>query len=233
MNILVTTMTNEMGYLPEWDRKAWLADSIRWMQETYGDFYRLDAYPWVADRTIHDDGLPVEPIQERRDVFDGAQGRVTRYWRVRGDSKIGLPRKSDQKLHLELLMRTTAADGECGETQYDYHELASSIGLKPGPRAYDRIDLALDRLMRVKVIFNGRAALAEQGGLRVESDFSLVGGVGITVEGKEKFGSLYWDQAVVASLRSVVGVHRAEYSKGEDDTEAAQATLKRLLSKKF
>lgn len=225
-----------MVHSPRWDYDAWLADSTRpdptrWMTEMYGDYRRLDAYPWIADRDTRDDGLPVDLAQESRDTLDGARGRVTRHWRVSGDSDMGLPRKADQKLHLEILMRTIAADGENGEIEYDYHDLASSVGLNPGSQSYERIDRAIDRLASVKIIFNGRPTVTEQDGRGVESHFGLVGGCSITIKGNARKGSLYWSRPVVASLRSVVGVHQANYSKGQDDTEEAQAALKRLLIK--
>lgn len=232
----MTDMKNEPGYPPKWDYNAWLADPARpdptaWMREMYGDYCRLDAYPWIADKDYRGDVLPVKSIQERRDIFDGAQGPVTRYWRVRGDGDMGLPRKSDQALHLELLMMTIATGAEGGEIEYSYHDLASSVGLKPGPRSYERIDLALSRLGKVQVTCSGSPTLPEQAGPGIDASFCIVSSIGCNVEGGEKSGSLQWNRRVLAPLWSLVETRGTSYSEGEHDSGDGQAGLKQLLIK--
>lgn len=227
-------MKTEVAPPQAWDYNAWLADPERpdptvWSQEMYGDIYRLDAYPWLAERDKRDYGLPAESIQERRDVYDGPRGPVTRYWCVIGDDVSGLPRKSDLGLYLELLVAAITTGGESGKVVFSYRSLASSIGLKPSSRSYARIDLALLRLKRVHVVCNCKPTLQDQGGVGIEADFCLVGSIGCDAEGKEKIGTLCWNQIVLSPLANLGAVQGAGCGQAGQEITESNTALKGLI----
>lgn len=209
---------------PKTITKHRLPNPTRATLKPYGDIHRLDAYPWVADREDYEEGVPREAIQEHRDTFEGPRGLVRRYWRVTGPDDVGLPRQSKTDLHLELLLRTLAAGSGSSTIEFSYRELTPLLGLEPGPHSYQRVGLALNRLVGVRVRFHGETALPAQEGIRLLAIFGLMDTAGTFVEGDETFGSLRWNPSVLASLRSLAGVHHVGFPNRQSATDEAEAS---------
>lgn len=209
------------------------AASTRELSQPYGDFYRLDTYPWVADTEDYEEGIPREAIQEHRDTFDTPHGLVRRYWRVTGPEEIGLPRRSESEMHIELLLRTIVAGSDSCTIKFSYRELASFLGMRSSPHSDERVGLALSRLVGVKVHFQAQTARSTEKEFRLLAFFGLVQNADTVVEEAEMFGSLRWDPSVLASLRPLVETQSAGSINEGSDTKEAQVSALRPLVRAF
>ena len=204
------------------------ADSMRATLKPYGDIHRLGAYPWVAEREDYEEGVPREAVQEQRDTFEGPCGLMRRYWRVTGPDDVGLPRRSETELHLELLRRTLAAGSGSSTIGFSYREMAPFLGLEPGLPSDQRVGLALSRLTGVRVRFHGETALPAGDCIRLLAIFGLVETAGTFAEGDERFGTVQWNPSVLASLRFSAEGHRIGLSSAGKD-KAKVPSLRSLI----
>ena len=203
--------------------------------EPYGDIYRLDAYPWITDR---EEGTPRETLQEHRDIFDGPRGLVRRYWGVVGFEDTGLPRRSEIDLYLTLLLKTLAAGPGSDAIRFSYRELAPCLELTPEPASYPRVSLALNRLMGVKVRFEGQTAPSTEkgtGGKRIGlfATFGILESSTKIVDGDETFGVIKWTESVMASLRSSAQDHSVGFlneQSATDETSSQRSLLRSLFA---
>ena len=211
------------------------------LEKPYGDIYRLDAYPWMTDREEYEEGTLRETLQEHRDTFIGPRGLVRRYWGVVGFEDSGLPRRSEADLYLMLMLKTLAAGPGSNAIRFSYHELAPCLGLKPEPSAYPRISLALNRLMGVRVRFEGwitpstevTAGEITSGkkGIGRLVTFGILESYTEIVDGGETHGVIEWTASVLASLRSLAQVHPIGFlnERGPTDEVTDEASSRRSL----
>ena len=180
-------MTNKMTEPDE--REPW--------QKQYGDIYRLDAYPLMDDPDGHS-----EPVLEQRDAFDSPEGRVRRYWRVVGNN--GLGQLSERSIYLALLVMTAEAGWASSDIDFTFRTLALRSAMQPGPKAYEKIADALDRLKNLLVTFQGTTETLGQDAHGITITFYVIASLYKVTSEEEVECTVSWSGELYKALRSAV-----------------------------